>query len=181
MNADTRKATVSAAHGEPWRCRDCDKQQELVTSGSRSWYSNSGWYWVQLRPGQKPVYLCIGCFDSYNDDWPDYVGTHESSPWHGGTWEGKWLWVLPADYFERRDAYRRLPHWERVADGMKLVDQHDQILGRVRGYAGDARKKGLYQALDAEGKAITGPLEQWRCLNAIEASHGLVGPEEVRR
>src|SRR5688500_751402 len=102
---------------EPWSCHDCGEKQELKTAkGGRTWYSNAGWYWVQLHPGEKPVYLDLECFESYNKDWPDYDGTYESSPWYGGEWQGKFVWVLPADYFARRDAYRLLPRWERTGN-----------------------------------------------------------------
>ncbi|MFD8648661.1 hypothetical protein [Streptomyces mirabilis] len=182
MTADTRKAVVNAAAGEPWRCHDCGEWQELKTSRGRSWYSNAGWYWAQLHPGEEPVHLDASCFESYDIDWPDYIGTHESSAWQGGSWEGKWLWALPADYFERRDAYRRLPRWERTASGWDLVDSTQQILGRIEGYPGDNRKRGLYRALDARREPLPdGPMTAPYAMGSVEVHLGLGGPGQVRR
>ncbi|MFE4863279.1 hypothetical protein, partial [Streptomyces sp. NPDC056670] len=149
MNTDTRETVVHAAEGEPWHCNDCGKVQQVASN-----HNSNGWYWVQLRPGETPVYLCIGCFGLYDQDWPDYVGTHESSAWRGGSWEGKWLWALPADYFERRAAFLLLPHWDFASSGWKLVTHDGQTLGWVAGYPGDVRKNGLYRALDAHREPL---------------------------
>lgn len=166
----------------PWACHDCGEEQEVVTgSGGRSWYSNSGWYWVLLHPEGPPVYLDKGCFDSYDQDWPDYVGTHESSPWQGGSWEGKWLWVLPADYFERRDAYRALPRWERAGDGYKLVTRHNQTLGFIRAYSGDLRWRGMYQPLDADRNKLGDPQDYVPAKRTVEVHAGLTDLKAVQR
>jgi hypothetical protein len=167
---------------EPWSCHDCGKQQQLVTHNGNEFYSSSGWYWVQLHPGEKPVYLDMGCFNSYNEDWPEYDGTYENSPWRGGSWEGKWLWALPADYFARRAAYRLLPRWEQTGNGWKLVAHDGQILGRVEGYGSDARKRGLYKALDADRHPLTDtPMWAGYARGTVEVHLGLGGEGMVQR
>jgi hypothetical protein len=167
--------------GEPWSCNDCGIQQKPVTHNGKSFYSSDGWYWVQLRPGAKPVYLDMGCFNSYDQDWPDYVGTHESSAWQSGEWEGKNVWALPADYFERRDAYRNLPRWEPFGDGMKLVTRHQQILGYIQRYTGDIRFKGMYQPLDADRNKLGEPKHYMSARRVVEMHAGLTEPGVVQR
>lgn len=168
---------------KPWSCRDCGKEQRLVTHGGTPFYSSDGWYWVQLHPGEKPVYLDMSCFAAYDEEWPDYQGTHETSAWQWGEWEGKGLWVLPADYFERRDAYRRLPRWERTGDGWRLVTHDDRVLGSLRGYPGDVRRRGLYQPLDADGNKLpdSEPMSFTYAKGAVEVHLGLGGEGMVRR
>jgi hypothetical protein len=168
---------------EPWTCHDCGKQQQLVTHNGKSFYSNSGWYWVQLHPGEKPVYLDMGCFNSYDQDWPDYEGTHETSAWRGGEWEGMWLWVLPSDYFARRDAYRILPRWEMAGDGWRLVTHDNRILGYLKGYTGDVRKKGMYEQLDADRNRLpdSEPMPFTYAKGAVHVYLGLGGPGMVQR
>ncbi|MFE0472381.1 hypothetical protein ACFW2V_12275 [Streptomyces sp. NPDC058947] len=165
----------------PWVCHDCGTEQGLIATPRGPILNSSGWYRVQLRPDEKPVYLDKACFDSYDDDWPDYVGTHESSPWQGGEWEGKWLWVLPADYFVRRDAYRRLPRWERDGSGYRLVTEDGWILGLVQGYGGDARKRGLYKPLTADREPIGEPMTLTYAKGAVHVYLGLGGPGMVQR
>ena len=165
----------------PWTCNDCGEQQQLVTHNGKSCYSSNGWYRVQLRPGAKPVYLDMGCFNSYDEDWPDYEGTHETSAWRWGEWEGKGLWVLPADYFERRDAYRRLPRWETDGSGMKLVTHHQQILGYLKRYTGDVRWKGMHQPLDADRNKLGEPKDYVPARRVVEMRAGLAEPGMVQR
>ncbi|MGW9067946.1 hypothetical protein ACWGQT_00640 [Streptomyces yangpuensis] len=154
MNATTREDVVEAAAEEQWSCNDCWKHQERKHWRGRTWYDNSGWYRVLLRPDAEPVHLCERCFRAYDEDWPEYVGTWESSAWQSGSWEGKWLWALPADYFERREAYRKLPRWGRTHYGWELKSENGIVLGRLEGFPGDARKKGLYRPLDSHGRAL---------------------------
>lgn len=168
---------------EPWSCHDCGKQQELRTENGRAWYDSSGWYRAQLRPGQRPVYLDKVCFDSYNQDWPDYDGTYENSPWQGGDWQGEWLWALPVDYFARRDAYRLLPRWTTYGNGWKLVAHDGRILGWVEGYQGDARKKSLYRSLDSFREPLPGSVPMWAMYarGAVEVYLGLTEDGMVQR
>lgn len=172
---------MTATNEKPWICNDCGEQQESVTHNGKSFYNTNGWYWVQLRPGAKPVYLDSGCFGAYDEDWPDYVGTHETSAWQWGEWEGKGLWVLPADYFERRDAYRKLPHWETDGSGMKLVTHHGQILGYVTRYTGVPSWRGIYHPQDADRNKLGEPLHYVPALKVVEVHNGLNEPGMVQR
>lgn len=174
---------MNQENAKPWSCHDCGKQQDAITNNGQTYYNSNGWYWVQLRPDEKPVYLDKGCYDSYDQDWPDYVGTHESSPWQGGSWEGKWLWALPADYFERRDTYRKLPRWEAHGEGYRLVTHDHRVLGGIQRYTGDVRKKGQYRLVGADWRTLPGsePMEWVPAKRAIEAHAGLGGEGAVQR
>jgi hypothetical protein len=172
---------MTAINEGPWTCNDCGARQKLHTQGKQSWYSSDGWYWVQLRPGAKPVHLDMGCFNAYDEDWPDCVGTHESSPWQWGEWQGNGLWVLPVDYFERRDAYQKLPHWETVIDGMKLVTHHQQILGYIKRYTGAARYTSMHQPLDADRNKLGEPKDYVPARRVVEVHAGLTEPRMVQR
>lgn len=168
---------------KPWSCRNCGKEQSLRTENGRSWYSSNGWYWVQLHPGEEPVYLDLSCYYDYESQWPDYVGTHESSPWADGSWEGSWCWALPADYFERRDIYMKLPQWELTNGGERLITYDEQILGYVQGYPGDMRKQGQYRPQDSDRQTLPGT----RLMGLAEAKGallvhlGLTAKGDVRR
>lgn len=165
-----------------WVCHDCGAEQGLIATPQGPLHNSSGWYRVQLRPGENPVYLDRQCFDAYNDDWPEYDGTHENSPWQGGTWEGKWLWVLPADYFARRDAYRLLPRWQQTRNGFKLVTYDNRILGLIEGYGIDVRKRGLYKALDADRNPLVDtPMWAGYARGTVEVHLGLTDPGMVQR
>lgn len=172
--------SVDTSADKPWRCNDCGTKQELTTHNGKSFYSSSGWYRALLHPDGKPVHLDTACFDSYNDDWPDYIGTHETSAWQWGQFEGKGLWVLPADYFERRDAYRRLPRWKAVGDELALVTHDGRTLGRLTRYTGEARRTGVYQPRDADWGKLGEPMEYLLARRTVEARNGLGQPGTVQ-
>lgn len=173
---------MNAINEEPWSCHDCGVQQKLVTHNGQSFHNSNGWYWVQLHPGEQPVYLDMNCFNSYDQNWPDYTGTHETSAWRWGEWEGRGLWVLPENYFVRREAYLRLPRWEMGGSGWKLVTHDNRVLGRVERHGSSIREKAMYRALDADWKPVPGiePERAGIVQGMLEVHLGLNRPGMVR-